>query len=125
MNLEKNAFDIVLPVSKTTLTFKLLTGREERLIDEEIKAAKKIGMGVSPELTTRLRHTIIGVDGEQEQMKVNQFVDNMLSRDSLHFRRELSKLSPDIELKQTVDIGDETVEVDIPMTVDFFWPKAV
>ena len=82
-------------------------------------------MGVSPELTTRLRHTIIGVDGEQEQMKVNQFVDNMLSRDSLHFRRELSKLSPDIELKQTVDIGDETVEVDIPMTVDFFWPKAV
>ena len=125
MNLEKNAFDIVLPVSKTTLTFKLLTGREERLIDEEIKAAKKIGMGVSPELTTRLRHTIIGVDGEQEQMKVNQFVDNMLSRDSLHFRRELSKLSPDIELKQTVHIGDEPVEVDIPMTVDFFWPKAV
>ena len=55
---------------------------------------------------------------------INNFVDNMLSRDSLHFRGELLKIAPDIELQQEVELGDETVEVDIPMTVEFFWPKA-
>jgi len=124
VSLDKNAFDLTLPISKSTITFRLLTGKEEKLIESELKAAKKVGMGVAPELTTRLRHTIIAVDGDSEQSTVNQFVDNMLSRDSLHFRKELTKIAPDIELKQEVEIGDETVEVDIPMTVDFFWPSA-
>ena len=48
----------------------------------------------------------------------------MLSRDSLAFRHELVRISPDIVLKQEVDIGGETVEVDIPLTTEFFWPKA-
>ena len=49
----------------------------------------------------------------------------MLSRDSLYFRRELSRIAPDIDLNQTIELGDETVEVEIPLTVDFFWPSAV
>ena len=34
------------------------------------------------------------------------------------------KISPDIELTQEIDIGGETVKVNIPMTVGFFWPEA-
>ena len=49
----------------------------------------------------------------------------MLSRDSLHLRQKIQEISPDIELKQTVEIGGEEVTVDIPLTVDFFWPKTV
>ena len=36
----------------------------------------------------------------------------------------IKKLSPDIELQQEVEIGGETVKVDIPMTVNFFWPES-
>ena len=38
-------------------------------------------------------------------------------------RKQISKVSPDIELTQRVDIGGEPVKVDIPMTVGFFWPS--
>jgi len=48
---------------------------------------------------------------------------NMLARDSIFLREELQKVSPDIELSQEIEIGGQSVKVDIPMTVEFFWPK--
>ena len=54
---------------------------------------------------------------------INNYVDNMLSRDSLSLRQEISKVTPDINLTQEIDIEGETVKVDIPMTVNFFWPN--
>ena len=39
-------------------------------------------------------------------------------------RQEITKVSPDIELKQEIDIEGEAVEVDIPMTANFFWPSS-
>ena len=74
-------------------------------------------------MTTRLKRVITSVDGETDQFKINQFVDNMLSKDSIEFRRELSRVSPDIQLSQEVELGGDVVKVDIPLTTDFFWPK--
>ena len=34
------------------------------------------------------------------------------------------RINPDINLTQEVEFGGESTEVDIPMTVEFFWPKA-
>jgi len=48
---------------------------------------------------------------------------NILARDSMHLRKQISKVSPDIELTQQVDIGGKPVTVNIPMTVGFFWPS--
>ena len=119
-----NKFELELPVSKTKITFKLLTGKEEKLIEAELKGIKKTGVQVSPELTTRLRHTITSVNGDGDMNTINQFVQNMLSRDSLELRKYINKVSPDIELAQEVEMGGDTVKVDIPMTVNFFWPKS-
>ena len=47
----------------------------------------------------------------------------MLARDSLHLRKSIQKITPDIDLSQDIDIGGETVRVDIPLTVEFFWPS--
>ena len=102
----------------------MLTGAEEKVIDEELQASKKTGSDVSPELTTRLRHTITSVDGDESQSTINNFVQNLLARDSMHLRKEISKVAPDIELSQEIEIGGESVKVDIPMTVGFFWPES-
>ena len=120
----ENKFEVTLPISKKEITFKLLTGKEETIINEELKASKKIGSDVSPELTTRLRHTITSVDGDSSQSTINTFVQNLLARDSMYLRKEIREATPDIELTQEIEIGGETVKVDIPMTVGFFWPKA-
>ena len=29
------------------------------------------------------------------------------------------------ELKQEIDMGGDVVEVDIPLTTEFFWPKSI
>ena len=122
-DITENNFEVELPVSKVKLTFKLLTGKDEKSIDSELKQLKKLGSQVSPELTTRLKHTITSVDGNSEQNVIRNFVDNMLSRDSLFLRGEINKVSPDIELEQEIEIGGEMVKVDIPMTTNFFWPN--
>jgi len=124
-DINSNEFEIQLPVSKQTISFKLLTGKEETQIEEELKRVSKVGSQVSPELTTRLRYTITAVDGNSGAVVINKFVENMLSRDSLAFRNKINEISPDIELKQEVEMGGEMVEVDIPLTIEFFWPSSL
>ncbi len=120
----ENKFNVTLPVSKKEVTFKLLTGKDEKIIEQELKSSKKIGSEVTPELTTRLRHTITSVDGDESQATINNFVQNLLARDSMFLRKEIRNSTPDIELSQEIDLGGESVKVDIPMTVGFFWPDS-
>tara|TARA_R110000824_G_scaffold383815_1_gene577522 strand:- start:74 stop:820 length:747 start_codon:yes stop_codon:yes gene_type:complete len=117
-----NSFEFELPISKQSVTFKVLTGKEELLIDKELNSIKNIGTQVLPEMTTRLRHAIVSVDGDTNQAKINSLSENMLARDSIALRKEMNRVSPDIEMSQEVDIEGETVKVNIPMTVNFFWP---
>ena len=117
-----NNFEFELPVSKQKIIFKLLTGKDERMINEELDKIRKLGTQVIPELTTRLRYLITSIDGETKQNVINSFVENMLSKDSLSLRQEITKVTPDIDLSQEIDIEGESVKVDIPMTVNFFWP---
>jgi hypothetical protein len=118
-----NDFEFELPVSAIKINFKLLTGEDEQKVDRELKASQKFG--TTTEITTRLRHIITAVNGEKDRAVINNFVNNMLSRDSLALRQEIVRISPDIELIQEVDTGGEMVEVDIPLTIQFFWPTAV
>ena len=120
----KNEFSYKLPTSERDITFKLLTGKDENLILKELKASTKLGSEVSPELTTRLRHTITSVEGDESQSVINNFVQNLLARDSMYLRKEIRKVTPDIELQQEIEIEGEPVKVDIPMTVGFFWPDS-
>ena len=123
-DITENKFETTLPISKKKITFKLLTGRDETAIQEELKASKKVGVGVSPELTTRLRYLITSVDGDNSTSVINDLAQNMLARDSMHLRKQMRKTTPDNELSQEIEIGGESVKVDIPMTVGFFWPEA-
>jgi len=120
----ENKFEVDLPISKKKITFKLLNGKEEESILKDINASKKIGSQVLPELTTRLRYAITSVDGDDSQLIINSISQDMLSRDSMHLRKIMRDVTPDIDLSQEIEIGGETVKVNIPMTVNFFWPDA-
>ena len=122
-DVDGNNFEFELPVSKQKITFKLLSGKDERMINNELDKIKKLGTQIIPELTTRLRYLITSIDGETKQNVINSFVENMLSKDSLSLRQEITKVTPDIDLSQEIDIEGDTVKVDIPMTVNFFWPN--
>ena len=104
------------------ITYKLLTGADETSIAEELKSLQKIGKNA--EVTTRLKHIITSVNGDTTKPVISNFVNNMLSKESLILREKVNKINPDINLTQLIDMEGETTEVDIPMTVEFFWPKS-
>ena len=107
---------------KAKVKFKLLTGKDEADINAELASLKKIGK--QAEVTTRLKRLIVSVNGEDDKKIINTFAENMLSKESLLLRDEVARINPDIDLKQEIEIGGDTTELDIPMTVEFFWPKS-
>ena len=76
------------------------------------------------QVNKKLRYTITSVDGDESQSTINNFVQNLLARDSMHLRKQLQEVAPDIELSQEVEIEGESVKVNIPMTAGFFWPES-
>ena len=83
--------------------------------------------GVSSELSTRVKHMIVSVDGNDEPQHIRNFVDNeLLSRDSMALREHLVQVQPDIDTDIVITNEEDGTEVKttVPMTVDFFWPKA-
>ena len=125
----KNEFDFELPACKKVIIFKLLTQREEKQIASELKAMKKLTKesGIDPEITTRLKASIIAIDGNRERNTINKFVDTeFLSVDSFAYRTYLTSITPDIDLSYLVELDNgEVEEVAVPITATFFWPSVI
>ena len=123
----KNEFEFQLPHSKIPITFKMLTHGDEEKITKELKGLKKINKFTSAELTTRLKHMILSVNGDYEKKTIREFVDNaLLARDSKSLRNYLAEIMPDIDLKVDLDFssGATAEGVSIPLGLNFFWPDA-
>tara|TARA_R100000152_G_C6756217_1_gene179987 strand:+ start:445 stop:1191 length:747 start_codon:yes stop_codon:yes gene_type:complete len=122
----KNEFNFKLPASEREITFKLLTQGDEKEVDSELVARKKLNKDQSAELTTRMKKMILSVDGNSDRTFVNKFVDTeFLSRDSLAFRQYLAEITPDVDMStKVVNSAGEELEVTIPVTLRFFWPSA-
>ena len=118
-----NSFEFTTPVTKTKLKFKLLTGRDEELINKDVEQSAKVGYDSG--ISTRLRYMITEVDGDSKQETINEFSQNMLARDSMSLRNLVRDITPDIDLTSEIEIGGETVSVSIPLTVEFFWPSTI
>ena len=122
----KNEFKFTLPQSGNVITFKLLTGKDEKAIEAEIKGLQKVDPNGAFENTTRLKHMITSVNGKADQVSIRDFVDNyLLAPDSRAFKKYYSDISPDIDTIITVDKDGYVQEgVIIPININFFWPDA-
>jgi|TARA_R110000764_G_scaffold25617_4_gene61316 hypothetical protein len=121
-----NLFEYTLPHSDTSITFKLLCNKDDKQIKAEVKGLKKLDKKSNPELSTRLKHIIQSVNGDSEKKSIREFVDkHMLARDSRAFREYIKTFQPDIDMKFNFESNDGIEEeVNLPMTVSFFWPDA-
>ena len=120
-----NEFEFELPATKRKLTFKLLTSADETIILKEAEGYVKVGDDISRDLTTRLKHQILTVDGDSKKANINSFVDNeFLSIDSIAFRSYVKDITPDVDMTSThIDADGEEKEFTVPMTVQFLWPS--
>jgi len=117
-----------LPYSKINLIVKLLNHEDETNIEAELKGLKKISAqdGIDRELTTRLRHIIISVNGDSKRETINNFVMNeLLSRDLLELKKFMRKVTPDVDSNVTCDCPNcgNSLVFDLPININFFWPS--
>jgi len=116
-----NEFEYTLPSTNIKITFKLLTGHDEKKINAELEGLKKINKNNSPELSTRLKYMITSVEGNTESKSIREFVDNnFLARDSRAFREYIKEVQPDVDLTFFPDGSDS--KISIPVGLSFFWP---
>ena len=118
-----NQFHYVLPVSKKDLTFKLLTSKQDAQIHNIIKNQKN-STGIDQQLTTRLKHVIVAVDGDTDKNNINKFIRVMPSRDSLSFRTYIRQIMPDLEMQvdYTCQQCGYNQSIQLPINYDFFYP---
>jgi len=119
----QNEFSFTLPYTKNDVTFKLLTHKDEQVIEREIAGLKKIDKDNITTSTTRLKHLITSVNGLTDKKDIREFVDNfLLAKDARALREEYSRINPDVDLTVYPDGFEEGV--DLPITIAFFWPDS-
>ena len=118
-----NEFEFKLPHSGIDITFKLLTGKDEKKIEAELTGMKKINKNFSAELSTRMKYIITSVNGNRENKDIREFVDTaFLARDSKALREYIKEVQPDVDLTFFPD--GSTDRVPIPFGLNLFWPDA-
>ena len=118
----KNEFEFKLPSTDNTVTFKLLNHGDEQKIDRELESLKKINQ--SPEMSMRLKHTIVSVNGTSDSKLIREFVDNhLLAKDARALREYIKSIQPDINLIANIETSNGLMEgVNVPIGLSFFWP---
>ena len=122
----ENRFYFELP-SGINIEFKLLNSAEDNRITEEADKLKKVtNSPFEKNITTKLKYQIISVNGDANRATIGQFVDNMNVRDSRAFRKHLDEIEPDVDMNQEFKcpLCGHSGEVEIPITVGFFWPES-
>ena len=91
-----------------------------------MEGLKKINKNDTPELTTRLKHMILSVNGDYDKKTIRNFVDNaFLARDSKAFREYYNEIAPGVETKIKYEFIEGVEEdVNIQFGTSFFWPDA-
>ena len=118
-----NEFEFKLPHSGFNITFKLLTGKDEKKIEAEMTGMKKINKNFSAEMSTRMKYIITSVNGNRENKDIREFVDTaFLARDSKALREYIKEVQPDVDLTFFPD--GSTDRVPIPFGLNLFWPDA-
>lgn len=123
-----NEYEYTLPKSKVKIKFKLLTHGDEKKINADLQALQRLAgkEGVSADISTRLRHTIVEVDGNHDSSVINQFVNNgLIAADSRELRKYIRTITPDMDFKFEFvsELTGEKEALDVPFGVEFFYPS--
>jgi hypothetical protein len=123
-NLTENSegeYSHYLERSKTEVTFKFLTKKQEDEI-EKIKESWN-GNGVAPIVTKQLEMMIKSIGGVRDALKIRSFIEMMPIKDSQDFRKFIQDNKPGLDLTQTVTTpSGDMIQVNIGFGVEFFRP---
>ena len=116
-------FDLALPKTQITVTFRLLTGRDEKALFSGMEQDRKRKTHEQT-VTRQLVNTIVAVNGDSSAEAINYLINNIPSLDSRHIRLAYRFVAPNIDLTQHFECSecDYAQDMEIPLSADFFWP---
>ena len=122
----ENSFTYTTPHSENLIEFQLMTDNIEKKVEAELRGLKKLNKVVIPEMSTRMKHMILSVDGNSDKGDIREFVDNFfLARDAKALRDYIIEIQPDVDFSFERELSNGEVEViDIPIGANFFFPDA-
>ncbi|MAG25197.1 hypothetical protein CMI47_06420 [Candidatus Pacearchaeota archaeon] len=115
-------FTTTLPRIKLPVTFRLLTGKDERSLMAGMETDRKRKNEQS--ITRQLRNMIVAVDGQNAPQVIDYLVDHLPSMDSRQLRMCYRLAAPNVDLTQHFECAecDFAQDMEVPLTADFFWP---
>ena len=122
---DRGTFIIKLPRTGLEVEVRLLTSRDETELTAQMQTKKKRSNAIETNLTDQLKKVIVSVNGVEDMQSIHQVVNNLPAYDSRYLRAAYVKCTPGLDMTQdfTCDSCGFEKEVDIPLTVDFFWSK--
>ena len=94
----ENKFSFTTPHGNNLIEFQLMTDKTEKKVEAEIRGLKKLSKESNPEMSTRMKHMILSVDGNTDKKDIREFVDNyFLARDAKALRDYIIEIQPDVD----------------------------
>lgn len=116
----------LIPTLKTRATVEVrpLFGKDENEIAELAEKRKKANL---PEelSTSQMKAYIVSVNGNKDKTVLKQFIENLPALDARSLRSTYREIIPTVDMKQQFTCSSCAFEqeMEVPFTVDFFWPK--
>jgi len=122
---ENGYFKVKLPISQTTVTFRLLTVGDVDDIENHIEeVTKELGPEFVDTSTYALGKQIVAIEGDFDSEVVKAFVEQkMRLGDVRAFRKHINEIESGIDMAITVETqGGGSLETFLPLNLAFFWP---
>ena len=116
--------ETTLPKTNFLVEMRVLDGKDEAKL-AKAKAMKEKNNILDSSLTDLLKTMVIKVNGVTDRAEINGFIDIMPAMDSKHLRNVYKDATPNVIFKQEAECDHcgYTMESEVPITGDFFWPR--
>jgi len=122
---ENGEFEYKLPKTNKIVTFKLLTGKDDDIIDaRDSEFIKRDPDGISNKIIFSLEQTITSIDGERDKLKNSNTINKLPIIDTRSLRKYINEITPGIELKTTARTnGGRSLDTFLRFGSNFLWPE--
>ena len=123
---EDGTFSTTLPRTQLEVTFRLLTGSDEKYLMDGIESDRKTKNRYERTVTRQLTNMLVSVNGNSTAEAIDYTVNNIPSIDARHLREAYRLTNPNLDMSQHFDCKecDYESDMEVPLSADFFWPDA-
>ena len=122
---ENNEFEFTLPKSGKNITFTLLTGKDEEIIEvRDTEFIKRDTDNISNKMLITLEQQIKSVDGERDKLKISHLLKKLPILDTRSLRKYINEMTPGLEFKTTARTsGGRSLDTFLRFGKNFLWPE--